>query len=101
MNRFSNEDGIAYAWAVITLFLILMGILIAWFNGPLINSMISGPNGDNSIGINHDIAAGYQSQQSRGAIQFNVDFATNIPIFIVLSILAFAVGRAIVVKKVP
>lgn len=100
MNRHSNEDAIAYAWMVITLFIIIAGITTAVLY-VVINEFINGPNGDQSIGINHDIAAGKQSQQSRNAIQFNIDFATNIPIMLVLSIFVFAIGRAIVVKKVP
>lgn len=95
-----QESGIAYAWMVITIFLILAGILYAVYIG-VINSIISGPNGDNTVGINHDIQAGKQSQQSRSAMQFNIDFATNIPILLILGILIFAVARAIVVKKVP
>lgn len=95
-----NSEGVAYAWMVITLFLILAGILIAVFY-PIINSIISGPNGDNAVGINHDIQAGRLSQQGRNAAQFNIDFATNAPVMIVLSIFVFAIGRAIVVKRIP
>lgn len=100
MKRYGNEDGIAYAWMVITLFIILAGILIAVFY-PVINSIISGPNGDNAVGINHDIQAGRLSQQGRNAAQFNIDFATNAPIMIVMSIFVFAIARAVVVKKIP
>lgn len=96
-----NTSGVAYAWMVITLFTILCGILISWYGAGVINALLAGPNGDNSVGINHDIAAGYQSAQSRNAIQFNVDFSQNLPIMIVLSVLVFAVARAIVVKRVP
>ena len=100
MIRKSSEDGVAYAWLVIMIFLILCGILIPLYY-VIINNLIAGPNGDDAVGINHDIVAGKQSEQSKRAIQFNVDFATNLPIMIVLTILVFAVGRAIVVKKVP
>jgi hypothetical protein len=96
----NNDEGIAYAWLVLTIFVILCGILIAYYYG-VINMLLDGPNGDKSVGINHDILAGKQSEQSKRAIQFNIDFATNIPIMIVLSIFVFAIGRAIVVKKVP
>lgn len=85
---------------VAMIFLILCGILIPAYY-VIVNNLISGPEGDNAVGINHDILAGKQSEQSKRAIQFNVDFATNIPFFIVITILVFAVGRAIVVKKVP
>ena len=98
--RHANEDGIAYAWMVITIFVILAGILILVYYG-VINAIIYGPNGDKSVGINHDIAAGKQSQQSKNAIQFNIDFATNIPFIVVVGVLLFAVARAITVKKVP
>lgn len=100
IRGYDNSSGIAYAWMVIMLFLILCGILIPLYY-VIINNLITGPEGDNAVGINHDILAGKQSEQSKRAIQFNVDFATNIPIFIVLTILVFAVGRAIVVKRVP
>jgi hypothetical protein len=99
-QKMDNESGIAYAWMTITLFIIISGISIAVFY-VVINKVIDGPNGDQSIGINHDIKEGKQSQQSRGAMQFNIDFATNAPIMLVLSILVFAVARAIVVRKVP
>ena len=99
-RHYSNDEGIAYAWLVLTVFIIVCGILISYYYG-VINMILDGPNGDKAIGINHDILEGKQSEQSKRAIQFNVDFATNIPIMIVLSILVFAVGRAIVVKKVP
>jgi hypothetical protein len=98
--RSRNDEAIAYAWMVIMLFLILFGILIPLYY-VIINNLITGPDGDDSVGINHDINEGKQSEQSKRAIQFNVDFATNIPFFIVITILVFAVGRAIVVKKVP
>ena len=94
------ENSIAYAWMVITLFIILCGILIPVYY-VIINGIIDGPQGDQTVGINHDIKLGRQSEQSKNAIQFNIDFAKNIPIFIVLSIFVFAVGRAIVVKRVP
>ena len=96
----TSSEGIAYGWMVIMIFLIVCGILIPLYY-VIVNNLIAGPDGDNSVGINHDILAGKQSEQSKRAIQFNVDFATNIPFFIVLSILVFAVGRAIVVKRVP
>lgn len=99
-EHYDPESGIAYAWMVMTVFLIVAGILVLVFYG-VINMLIVGPNGDESVGINHDLKAGLQSEQSKNAIQFNIDFAANIPIMIVLSIFVFAVGRAIVVKRVP
>lgn len=99
-KHYNSESGIAYAWFVLTVFIIIAGILLAFYYG-VINSILNGPRGDQSIGVNHDIKEGKQSQQSRAAIQFNVDFATNIPFFFVIGCLVFAVARAIVVKKVP
>lgn len=99
-QHIDNEEAIAYAWMVITIFTIIAGFLVLVYYG-VINMVLDGPNGDQSIGVNHDIKAGLQSQQSRNAIQFNVDFAKNIPVLFILGIFVFAVARAIVVKRVP
>ena len=100
MYNFDNETAIAYGWMVLTIFVVVGGILIYAFYG-VINAMIVGPEGDNTIGINHDIAAGKQSVQSKNAMQFNVSFATNVPVFVILGVLIFAVARALSVRRVP
>ena len=94
------EEAIAYAWMVITIFVIVAGFLILVYYA-VINSILNGPGNDQSVGVNHDIKAGKQSQQSRNAINFNVEFAKNLPVLTILGILVFAVARSIVVKKVP
>jgi hypothetical protein len=95
-----DDSGIAYAWYVISLFLILAaGIYLVYIQ--VINAVITGPNGDDSVGINHDINEGKLSEQGKNAAQFNIDFATNIPFFLLLGVFVFAVARAIVVKRVP
>jgi hypothetical protein len=99
-NEYDNSSGIAYAWLVLSLFLIIAGILYAVFVG-VVDNLITGPNNDNAVGINHDIAAGKQSEQSRGAIQFNVSMLTNVPFFVIMGAFVFAIARAIVVKQVP
>ena len=99
-RNYNHERGIAYGWLVLSLFLIIAGILYAFYIG-VIDNLITGPNNDNAVGINHDIIAGKQSEQSRGAIQFNVSMATNIPFFVIAGAFVFAIARAIVVKQVP
>jgi hypothetical protein len=99
-KRGLDDSGIAYGWLVISIFLILAGILYAELTG-VVDSFLNGPNNDNSIGINHDIIAGKQSQQSANAIQFGVSMFTNIPWFILTGAFVFAITRAIVVKRVP
>ena len=96
----NSENGISYAWLVLSIFLIVAGILYAVFVG-IVDNLITGPNNDNAVGINHDILAGKQSEQSRGAIQFNISFLTNVPFFLIMGAFVFAVSRAIVVKLVP
>ena len=87
----------AYGWLVISLFLIIAGCLYAYYVG-VINFMVNGPDGDQSSGINHDMKEGKQSTQSVNAINFNVQMAKNIPIFIIVGAFVFAVARAIAVK---
>jgi hypothetical protein len=95
-----NESGVAYGWLIISLFLVIAAVLYVIYLG-VINSLLDGPQGDQSIGINHDIKAGKQSVQSRNAIQFNTSMATNIPFFVITGAFVFAISRAIVVKRVP
>jgi hypothetical protein len=95
-----TEEGIAYGWMVLSIFLMVAGILYLYLLG-FVNMLLDGPNLDQSIGINHDIAAGKQSAQSVKAINFNVQMFTNIPLFLITGAFIYAVARAIVVKSVP
>ena len=94
-----NESGIAYGWLVLSIFLILFGLLYLYLEG-VVNSFITGPAGDNTIGINHDIAAGKLSAQGVGALNFNIQMFENAPLMIIIGAFIFAVTRAIVVKQV-
>ena len=99
-KKVDNEEAIAYAWMAITIFLVFAAFMYLIYI-KVVNSMIAGPAGDDSVGINHDINEGKLSEQGKNAAQFNIDFATNIPIFTLLGIFVYAVARAIVVKRVP
>ena len=93
-----NEEAIAYGWFAMAIFLAIAAFIYAVYIG-VINSMISGPNNDNSVGINHDIASGKLSKQGRNAAQFNIDFAMNIPLFVLIGAFIWSVNRAIYVKQ--
>ena len=95
----NSENGIAYGWMVLSMFLILAAILYIYIID-FTNMLIDGPNGDQSIGINHDIKAGKQSHQSVNAINFNIAMLKNVPLFVIIGAFLFAVSRAIVVKQV-
>jgi hypothetical protein len=95
-----SEEAIAYGWMVLSLFLMVAGILYLYLLG-FVNMLIDGPNLDQSIGINHDIAAGKQSVQSVNAMNFNIAMFKNIPIFLITGAFIYAIARAIVVKSVP
>ena len=99
-KKIDNEEAISYWWFVSIIFLILAAFTYLVYI-QVINSIIAGPNGDDSVGINHDINEGKLSEQGKRAAQFNIDFATNIPIFVLLGLFIGAVARAIVVKRVP
>ena len=95
-----NEEAVAYWWFVSVIFLVLAAFIYLVYIG-VINAVIAGPAGDDSVGINHDIKEGKLSEQGKRAAQFNIDFATNIPLFVLLGLFVGAVARAIVVKRVP
>ena len=93
----SSETGIAYGWLVLSIFIIIAGLMYIYLLG-FTNQLIDGPNGDQSIGINHDIKEGKQSHQSVNAINFGIAMFTNIPLMVIIGAFLFAVTRAITVK---
>ena len=93
----NTEDAIAYGWLALSLFLIIAAFMYVYLMG-FVNMMINGPNGDQSIGINHDIKEGTLSQQGVNAISFNAAMLTNIPLWLIIGALIFSVARAITVK---
>lgn len=95
-----NDDAIAYWWFVSVIFVAISAFMYLVYIG-VINNLIAGPEGDNAVGINKDITDGKLSEQGKRAVQFNIDFATNIPLFVLLGLFVGAVARAIVVKRVP
>ena len=99
MKRGLDDSAIAYGWLVLSIFFIIAGILYAVLSGMFTNDILNGPEGDQSIGINHDISKGYLSSQAVGAINFNVEMEKNIPLFICIGGFIFAIARAIVVKQ--
>lgn len=97
-DRLDSENGIAYGWLALSIFLVLAGILYSYLSGGMVNALINGPDGTQGMGINHDIKAGKQSTQSVNAIQFNIDMAKNIPMMVIVGAFLWAVSRAITVK---
>jgi hypothetical protein len=93
-----RTSGISYGWMCIAILTVICGVLYAVLSGMFTNDLINGPNGDQSVGINHDIKAGYLSQQARGAISFNIEMEKDIPLILCTGFFIFAVARAIAVK---
>jgi len=92
-----TEEGIAYGWLVLSIFLIIAGVLYLYILS-FTNMIIDGPNGDQSVGINHDIKQGKMSTQAVNAAKFNRDMITNIPLMLIFGAFIFAITRAISVK---
>jgi hypothetical protein len=92
-----QENGIAYGWMVLTIFLIIAGILYLYILN-FTNMLVDGPNLDQSVGINHDIKAGTMSQQGANAAGFNIAMIKNIPVMLIFGAVIYAIARAIVVK---
>lgn len=97
MYKADNESGVAYGWLCLSIFLIIAGIMYVYLLG-FTNSLIDGPMGDQTVGINHDIKEGKQSHQSVNAINFGIAMFTNIPLMLIIGAFLFAITRAITVK---
>jgi hypothetical protein len=82
-----NEDGIAYGYLMISIFL-LAAIFIWMLVGQVFNTTLA------SV-INPDIVSGGISMQTRNAIDWNVNIIRYCPTVILLCGFVFAVNRAI------
>lgn len=97
--KHGNEDALSFGWILIVAFVVIFAI--AWGVVGLVgNSILWGPAGDNTAGINNEITHGRMSEQAAGAAQFNRDYLSYVavPMFL-FGTLVFVVVYAYRVKQ--
>jgi hypothetical protein len=96
--NYSNDQAVAYGWFMLAMLLLMGGIIYATVITFGINTLLNGSDGNQTSGINHDIASGYQSEQSVNAINFNVEYAKNFPLILLFGGFIFSIVRAYYVR---
>jgi hypothetical protein len=96
--KHNDESGVAMGWAVITLMLIFAAFLYAYSMG-IINSLLNGPAGDQTMGYNHDVTAGKVSVQQGVVMSFGIGVITGAPWIILFAGIVYAGARAIYIKN--
>ena len=96
--KHTDDNAVAMGWAVITIMLIFAAIIYTYSLG-VINAILNGPAGDQTMGYNHDVTLGKVSVQQSVVMTFGVGVITGAPWIILFAGIIYAAARALYIKS--